>query len=67
MRGAIVCDYVSKWVRKIDDVTELARRLKSQPGAEEIDFPDLPRERVYDVPDAIQRTLGMIWVRESEF
>ena len=44
MRGAIVCDYVSKWVRKIDDVTELARRLKSQPGAEEIDFPDLPRD-----------------------
>ncbi len=60
MRGAIVRDYVSKWVRKIDDVTELARRLKSQSGAEEIEFPDLPRERVYDVPHAIQRTLGMI-------
>ena len=58
LRGSLVERYVNDWIIGIEDVTELAQAVKTavSSGAEP---PEVPEERVYEVPDEIRRRLGM--------
>ncbi len=57
IRGSVVKNYVSHWIRGIEDVTELAHTIKEAVENQQQHFPLVPEERVYEVSPQIQQTL----------
>ncbi len=58
LRGSMVERYARDWILKIEDVTALAHQVK-EAVAGSAPIPEVPEERVYEVPAEIRRRLGM--------
>lgn len=58
----VIGAYVDEWTVEIRDVTPLARSVRAliQSGHADRAKERLPRERVYPLPAALERRLGMI-------
>ncbi|MCP2730724.1 DUF4291 domain-containing protein [Symplocastrum sp. BBK-W-15] len=56
IRGTAVRDYVNCWILAIEDVTDLAHRIKTA-IANQKQLPSVPEENVIDVSPQIQKTL----------
>ncbi|MGH7454484.1 MAG: DUF4291 domain-containing protein, partial [bacterium] len=60
IRGSMVREYISNWIIKIEDATELAHAIKAavEQGIEKM--PLIPEEYLYEVSREIQWKLGML-------
>ncbi len=56
IRGTVARDYVNSWILAIEDVTDLAHRIKTA-IANQKQLPSVPEENVYDVSPQIQKIL----------
>ncbi len=57
--GSVVYEYVNKWIMGIEDVTELAYRIKASLKNRDKEMLKVPDELVYEVNPVIQKTLGI--------
>lgn len=58
LRGGLVRRYARDWIIGIEDVSDLAHRIKDA-VANKAELPPVPEERVYPVPEETRRRLGM--------
>ncbi|GAB5493628.1 MAG: DUF4291 domain-containing protein [Phototrophicaceae bacterium] len=58
IRAWVVQKYVNDWIISLEDVTHLAKAIKTA-KATNCDFPPVPDERVYTVDDNLVRRLGI--------
>ncbi len=58
LRGSLTAAYAKEWILGIEDVSALAHAIKRS-VASGADLPEVPEERIYDVPDNIRTRLGM--------
>jgi len=59
IRGSVVQDYVNNWILEIEEVTQLAREIKDAVKNKSKQLPEVPEEKVYQVNEEIQKTLGI--------
>ncbi|KAK3323720.1 hypothetical protein B0T19DRAFT_402019 [Cercophora scortea] len=71
--GALTEDWVENLIVGIEDVTERARDLKKvideRPEVTDQELVELglvPSERPFEIPEELQRALGMIWLGEGQ-
>ncbi len=59
IRGRVVYNYVNTWILQIEEVTKLAHDIRDTVKNKLPDMPKVPEERVYQVSEEIQKTLGI--------
>ena len=59
IRGNVVYSYVNSWILDIEEVTELAHEIREAVKYQLQVMPNVPQERVYQVNQEIQHSLGI--------
>ena len=59
IRGSVVHSYVNNWILQVEEVTQLAHDIQDAANKKLQDMPKVPEERLYQVSDQIQKTLGI--------
>ena len=59
IRGSVVQSYVNNWILQIEEVTQLAHEVQNAVRTKSKQLPEVPEEKVYQVNEEIQKTLGI--------
>ena len=58
LRGRAIHDYVSDWIIRVEDITELATEIGSLVRSGRNSFPEVPKEREYLLENNVKHLLG---------
>jgi len=59
IHGKDVRSYVNDWIVGIEDVTQLAHEVEAVAKSRATNYPPVPKEREYPIPESLRRDIGM--------